>query len=181
MYFGTLYMIKSPVFVFANTPHSTILRSHVRTNYSEIYYTGTYVKNVHQPVITTRMPDFLQYSDVCRFFFFCSSNYSLQRHSHLPRGLRLAVGSAVLPRGDYLQGRSLSHRLGVYTGDNGIGTVRLLSVSVPIRHHKGGQGLRHGVVICNVFFVFGFANVVCLAVHSYVFINETVMGKRVFR
>ncbi len=33
-YFGTLYMIKSPVFVFAITQHLTT-RSHAPTNYSE--------------------------------------------------------------------------------------------------------------------------------------------------
>ncbi len=35
-YFGTLYMINSPVFGFVITQHATI-RSHARTNYSEIY------------------------------------------------------------------------------------------------------------------------------------------------
>ena len=35
-YFRTLYMIKSPVFVFAITQHLTI-RSQARTNYSEVY------------------------------------------------------------------------------------------------------------------------------------------------
>ncbi len=35
-YFGTLQMIKTPVFVIAITQHSTI-RSHARNNYSDVY------------------------------------------------------------------------------------------------------------------------------------------------
>ncbi len=55
-YFGTLYMMKSPVFGFVITQHATI-RSHARTTYSYVYIFGPFSQLMRQLAPTCQVLD----------------------------------------------------------------------------------------------------------------------------